>query len=282
MSWAAEDWTTGLTGRVLQKVRELQTQQERMSRERQQKQLQLDNAEAALHKQKLKSEELRTELAAVQRELTGVREQAQGEVRARERLAQELHSRQAQVYSLEGQLEAAHTLTTNLNKEIKRLEAELEKLQRGNVSGDSMLFSTPCWNIASPWDQNNSRQDEQVGYRAEGDSRMAHVRQQLLFSESPKSAGASSPFAQQPASATPTRRSTRHTDATTPSAMFPWERDNTKTPVPKGRGSALSCPSPVAPSYDIIAKGLEAPLDPAPEEELRKERDGKSSRLSIV
>lgn len=54
MSWAADDWTAGLTGRVLQKVRELQSQQERLGRERQQKQLQLDNAEAALHKSKLK------------------------------------------------------------------------------------------------------------------------------------------------------------------------------------------------------------------------------------
>lgn len=34
-----------------------------------------------------------------------------------------------------------------------RLEAELEKLQKESVSGDSMLFSTPCWNMNSPWDQ---------------------------------------------------------------------------------------------------------------------------------
>lgn len=34
-----------------------------------------------------------------------------------------------------------------------RLEAELEKLQKESVSGESMLFSTPCWNMNSPWDQ---------------------------------------------------------------------------------------------------------------------------------
>lgn len=68
----------------------------------------------------MQGEEVQRELVAVQRELAGVREQAQGEVRARERLAQDLQARQAQVCSLEGQLEAAHTLTSNLTKEIKR------------------------------------------------------------------------------------------------------------------------------------------------------------------
>uniref|UniRef100_A0AAR2LED1 Centromere protein Cenp-F N-terminal domain-containing protein n=1 Tax=Pygocentrus nattereri TaxID=42514 RepID=A0AAR2LED1_PYGNA len=54
MSWATEDWTTGLSGRVLQKVQELQAHNEKLNRERQQRQLQLDNSEAALHKQKQK------------------------------------------------------------------------------------------------------------------------------------------------------------------------------------------------------------------------------------
>lgn len=54
MSWAAEDWTAGLSGLVLKKVQELQVHNEKLIRERQQRQLQLDNSEAALHKQKQK------------------------------------------------------------------------------------------------------------------------------------------------------------------------------------------------------------------------------------
>lgn len=54
MSWAAEDWTSGLSGLVLKKVQELQVHNEKLTRERQQRQLQLDNSEAALHKQKQK------------------------------------------------------------------------------------------------------------------------------------------------------------------------------------------------------------------------------------
>lgn len=54
MSWAADDWTLGLSGLVLKKVQELQAHNEKLTRERQQRQLQLDNSEAALHKQKQK------------------------------------------------------------------------------------------------------------------------------------------------------------------------------------------------------------------------------------
>lgn len=54
MSWPGEDWTAGLTGHVLQKVKQLQSQNEKLTKERQQRQLQLDNSEAALNKQKQK------------------------------------------------------------------------------------------------------------------------------------------------------------------------------------------------------------------------------------
>lgn len=37
-----------------------------------------------------------------------------------------------------------------------RLEAELEKLQNSSRSGDTTLFSTPCWNTTSPWDNNGT------------------------------------------------------------------------------------------------------------------------------
>lgn len=54
MSWAEEDWTVGLSGRVLQKVKELQVHKERLFRENKQKQLQLDNVHASLEKQIVK------------------------------------------------------------------------------------------------------------------------------------------------------------------------------------------------------------------------------------
>ncbi len=63
---------------------------------------------------------MRVELAAVQRELGGVREAEQVEVRARERLSHDLQVKTGQVHSLEGQLESTKKLTHNLTQEIKR------------------------------------------------------------------------------------------------------------------------------------------------------------------
>ncbi|XP_056625653.1 centromere protein F isoform X2 [Triplophysa dalaica] len=263
MSWPGEDWTVGLTGHVLQKVKQLQAQNEKLTKERQQRQLQLDNSEAALHKQKQKHEEVRVDLNAVQRELGGVREAAQAEVRVRERLAHDLQVKTGQVHSLEGQLESSKILTQNLTQEIKRLEAELEKLQKGNGSGDSMLFSTPCWNMSSPWDNSG-------GFRAEGDGKAQHVRQQLQFGEIPKpvAGGASSAFPQQPQKSPPIRRHTRQSEASTPSSMFPWERDDLRS-TPKGR------PAPCVSSGDVIKSN-----DSGIEEALRNEIDALRVRVS--
>ncbi|XP_018936784.2 centromere protein F isoform X1 [Cyprinus carpio] len=264
MSWAGDDWTVGLTGHVLQKVQQLQAQNEKLNKEKQQRHLQLDNSEAALHKQKQKYEEVRVELAAVQRELGGVREAVQVEVRARERLSHDLQVKTGQVNSLEGQLESAKKLTQNLTQEIKRLEAELEKLQKGNGSGESMLFSTPCWNMSSPWDNNG-------GFRAESESKTQHARQQLQFGDVPKPSvgGDSSPFPQQPHKSPPLRRNIRQSEPSTPCSVFPWERKDLWS-TPKGRPA-----SSVSSSDDVIKNS-----DSGMEEALRKEKDELRVRVS--
>lgn len=58
----------------------------------------------------------------MQRELQVVRDEAKSAVISRERLSQELQTKQAQVCSLEGQLDAARTLNNKLSQEVKRLE----------------------------------------------------------------------------------------------------------------------------------------------------------------
>ncbi|XP_033936172.1 tropomyosin beta chain-like, partial [Pseudochaenichthys georgianus] len=119
MSWAEEDWTVGLSGRVLQKVKELQVNQERLSRESKQKELQLDNIHTSLEKQTSKYEEVRGELVCTQRELQSVSKEAKAAVSSSERLTQELHTKKAQVCSLEGQADAARTLNNKLTQEVK-------------------------------------------------------------------------------------------------------------------------------------------------------------------
>lgn len=54
MSWALEEWKEGLPTRVLQKIQELEGQLDKLKKERQQRQFQLETLEAALQKQKQK------------------------------------------------------------------------------------------------------------------------------------------------------------------------------------------------------------------------------------
>ncbi|TSY55757.1 Centromere protein F [Bagarius yarrelli] len=271
MSWAAEDWTNGLSGLVLKKVQELQVYNEKLIRERQQRQLQLDNSEAALHKQKQKYEEVRLELGAVQRELVGVREQVQAEARARDRLSQDLQAKVAQVCTLEGQLDSTKTLVQNLTQEIKRLEAELEKLQKASVSGESMLFSTPCWNMNSPWDQSGKS-----SLRGEDVSK---ARQQLLFGDSAKLSvsATSSPFPHQPPrTSPPLRRKASQSEARPVSSVFPWERGDTRS-TPRGVAESTHTSSSFVCSEVVTETG---PRDDGIEEALRKEIDGLRVRVS--
>lgn len=67
---------------------------------------------------------MRGELQSVQRELQMVQDEAKAAVNSRERLSQELQTKQAQVCSLEGQLDVARTLNNKLSQEVKRLESE--------------------------------------------------------------------------------------------------------------------------------------------------------------
>lgn len=57
----------------------------------------------------------------MQRELQSVRDEAKAAVISRERLTQELQTKQAQVCSFEGQLDAARTLNNKLTQDVKRL-----------------------------------------------------------------------------------------------------------------------------------------------------------------
>ncbi|XP_023184472.1 centromere protein F-like [Xiphophorus maculatus] len=268
MSWAEEDWTVGLSGRVLQKVKELQVFKERLSRENKQKQLQLDNIHTNLEKQTAKYEAVRGELQFVQRDLQSVREEAEAAVIGKERLAQELHTKQAQVCSLEGQLDAARNQNIHLSQEIKRLEAELEKLQNSSRRADTTLFSTPCWTASSPWEHNGSRQEDRSRQRDEGQSRGHHIRQRLQFSE------ASAPsLPRQQHKSTPLRHPSDQSDVfSTPSAVFPWERDDSG---PASRRRPAS--SPQAPSPEVLNQGR---LDRSSEEKVHKmETDISSSEL---
>ncbi|KAK1804140.1 hypothetical protein P4O66_020179 [Electrophorus voltai] len=253
MSWAAEDWTAGLSNQALQKVQELQALVEKLNRERQQRQLQLGNSDAALHKQKQKYEDVRVELTAVQRELLGVREEARGGAQARERLAHELQTKVAQVCALEGQLDSARALAQNLTQEIKRLPSM-------NIhSSQYDVFFSLCF------------AGDKDGTGGEGDAKTHPIHQQLLFGESPKPSvhGVLSEVAQQPHKTPPLRRRVYQSEARPFSSVFPWDRDDTRS-TPRGRPASTSSSSISSNDVITLDKGSR---DGETEEALRKERD---------
>ncbi|XP_061690821.1 centromere protein F isoform X2 [Syngnathoides biaculeatus] len=252
MSWAAEDWTAGLSGRVLQKVKELQAQQERLSRENKQKQLQLDNIHISHDKQSAKYEEVRGELHASRRELQSVREAARLAETAGQRLSQELQSKQAQVCSLEGQLDAARTLNNKLAQEVKRLEAELEKSQNGGRSADTS-FATPRWSTSSPRENLGSRKDERTGQREESQQRSLHIRR-LQFSDA-----SSTPSPRQLKTSPRSHPSDQSDSFATPSSVFPWERDD---PRPAARRPSPSSPLAPGPAHQSTEAAPEREEEP--------------------
>ncbi|XP_061091210.1 centromere protein F [Conger conger] len=272
MSWTVDDWAAGLSGTALQKVRELQAQQDRLQREKQQRQLQLDSTEAALCKQKQKFEEVRVELAGVRRDLQSSQEEVLVGVRERNRLSQDLQVKQAQVCSLEGQLDSARTLSQTLTQEVKRLEAELEKLQNANSSGDAVLFSTPCWNPSSR-ENSGSRWEQKDSSGGDSDLKALHVRQLQFAENSPKPAPSPFPWQQStPPSARRNRQPKPPPSSSAASAVFPWEREEASS-GPRGRPASVT-----APSGGVIERS--GPEDAGKDGDVRRENDIQRSKIA--
>ncbi|XP_058875972.1 centromere protein F-like isoform X2 [Acipenser ruthenus] len=301
MSWALDDWKAGLPGRALQRVQELESQLEKLLKERQQRQFQLEAVEGALLQQKHKCEEARAESLSLQRELKSLSQSCVSVEELKERLSHELQARGAQVCSLEGQLGASRKQIESLQQELKRVLAELEKLQNSQHSGESQAFFTPTWNHSGfntlTRDQGDSRW---VSREPSGrnDFRALHVKQ-LQFSStdlSPKhgtgSSGvssSSSPFPWQQDS-TPVRRGARRSEtpvrrgSSTPvasspspfssspsSSVFPWEQEKAASTTDRGKERGQQ-------GGDVTHSG--DPVHCGVEEELRKENAALRSSVS--
>ncbi|XP_055966521.1 centromere protein F [Sorex fumeus] len=137
MSWALEEWKEGLPWRVLQKVQELEGQLDKLKKERQQRQFQLESLEAALQKQKQKVESERSEGVSLKRENQSLVEACEGLERAKQKMAHELQLKETQLSFQEGQLSSGKKQIERLEQELKRCRAELERTQVATPSAES-------------------------------------------------------------------------------------------------------------------------------------------------
>ncbi|XP_075795170.1 uncharacterized protein LOC106732466 isoform X2 [Pelodiscus sinensis] len=138
MSWPGEAWQEGLPARALQGVRELEQRLEWATKERVQKQAQLDTLEAALHKQRQKHEEERGTWALLAQERRDLAEACERLERGRQQLSRELQAKGAQLSQLEGQLGRATQRIEELEEELRRCQAELDNLRLSTSL-------THCW-----------------------------------------------------------------------------------------------------------------------------------------
>ena len=101
MSWAKDEWKDGLSAFVLNKVTEIEKQNDRLVKESKQKQFQLESLEAALQKQKRLTDEAKTQTSVQKRELQTLAESCQELERNRQKAVHELQTKEALVSCLE-------------------------------------------------------------------------------------------------------------------------------------------------------------------------------------
>ncbi|XP_053463492.1 centromere protein F [Nycticebus coucang] len=142
MSWALEEWKEGLPTRALQKIQELEGQLDKLKKEKQQRQFQLDTLEAALQKQKQKVENEKTEGTNLKRENQRLMEICENLDKTKQKISHELQVKESQVNFQEGQLNSAKKQIEKLEQEIKRCKSELERTQQAAQSADVSL--NPC------------------------------------------------------------------------------------------------------------------------------------------
>ncbi|KAJ8790206.1 hypothetical protein J1605_004673 [Eschrichtius robustus] len=142
MSWALEEWKEGLPTRALQKIQELEGQLDKLKKERQQRQFQLETLEAALQKQKQKVENEKTEGANLKRENQSLMEICENLEKTKQKISHELQVKESQVNFQEGQLNSSKKQIEKLEQELKRCKSELERSQQAAQSADVSM--SPC------------------------------------------------------------------------------------------------------------------------------------------
>ncbi|XP_056344280.1 centromere protein F isoform X2 [Oenanthe melanoleuca] len=150
MSWAVEEWKEGLSPRVLQKIHELESQVDKLKKERQQRQYQLETLEAALQKQKQKVETEKNESAILKRENQSLMELCDNLEKAKQKISHDLQVKESQVNIQSGQLNSCRKDIERLEQELKRCKCELERSQQTLTAGDVSFSGTPQKSFTAP------------------------------------------------------------------------------------------------------------------------------------
>ncbi|XP_030413387.1 centromere protein F isoform X2 [Gopherus evgoodei] len=179
MSWVVEEWKEGLSPRALQKIQELESQLDKLKKERQQRQFQLESLEAALQKQKQKVENEKNEGATLKRENQSLMELCDNLEKTKQKISHDLQVKESQVNYQAGQLTSSKKQIERLEQELKRYKSELERSQQTLITGDLSLSSTPQKNFTAPLTPNQNHNDSKFEELQEKYSKEVEERKRL-------------------------------------------------------------------------------------------------------
>nr|DBA27257.1 TPA: hypothetical protein GDO54_011421 [Pyxicephalus adspersus] len=149
MSWVVDEWKEGLPTKTLQKIQELESQLDKLKKERQQRQFQLESLEAAFQKQKQKVESEKNEVTAMKRENQSLLEICDNQEKTRQKMAHDQQVKDTQINILEGQLTASKKQIEKLEQELKRYKNDLDRSQQSFNVMDMSVSVTPQKSFAA-------------------------------------------------------------------------------------------------------------------------------------
>ncbi|XP_077619337.1 centromere protein F [Crocuta crocuta] len=231
MSWALEEWKEGLPTRALQKIQELEGQLDKLKKERQQRQFQLETLEAALQKQKQKVEHEKNEGANLKRENQSLMEVCENLEKTKQKIAHELQVKESQVNFQEGQLNSSKKQIEKLEHELKRCKSELERSHQAAQAADASLHpcTTPQKIFATPLTPSQHYSGSKYEDLKEKYNKEVEERKRLEAEV--KALQAKKVSQAIPQSTMNHRDIARHQ---TSSSVFSWQEDKTPSRLPSG------------------------------------------------
>uniref|UniRef100_UPI00398F8423 centromere protein F isoform X2 n=1 Tax=Pristiophorus japonicus TaxID=55135 RepID=UPI00398F8423 len=254
MSWVVEEWKEGLSTKALQKIQEIETQLDKLKKERQQRQFQLESLEAALLKQKQKVENEKTETSALKREHQNLIESYDNLEKTRQKISHELQVKESQVNYLEGQLASSKKQVDKLEQENKRYKSEFERSQQTAMPAD-VQSRTPQRNLSGPTTPNQNVDDSKLKELQEKYSKEVEERSRLETEL--KIIQAKLTNQTQPHSTISHRNIARQRSS---SSVFPWQQDQT----PSQQASSLETPLKKGSAVNLQWEQEETPFKHCP------------------
>ncbi|XP_041108642.1 centromere protein F [Polyodon spathula] len=150
MSWVVDEWKDGLPTRALQKIQEMESQLDKLKKERQQRQFQLESMEAAFQKQKQKVENEKNEVTAIKRENQCLVESCNNLEKTRQKITHDLQVKEQQVNNLKGEISSSKKLVEKLEHELKRCKLDLERNPETSALVDLQQCGSPQKSFAAP------------------------------------------------------------------------------------------------------------------------------------